>query len=82
VVVFLEQDAVERALARLFGRQVVHVGAEGEGAAASAVAGRTAGLGQHVELVRDMGQVIQVAAVRVPGQDVQAAHGLPPVSMM
>ncbi|MCY1007105.1 hypothetical protein OV079_16390 [Nannocystis pusilla] len=70
----LEQDDVEWLLGDGFDRDLVDVGAPGEAAAAPAVALGTTWLYGQVELVRGLGEVVEVAAVNVPGQDAESSH--------
>src|SRR5204862_3139007 len=68
----LEDDDVERRLAHALDRQVVHVLAPRQGAAAAAVVLRPAGIVDEIEVVRHLRQVVEVVAVHVPRQDAQA----------
>ena len=75
----LEDDDVELALVHALDRQVVHVVAPRQGAAAAAVVLRAARVVDEMEVVRHLRQVVQVVAVHVPRQDAQASlHGATP----
>jgi len=77
LLVILKQDAIQRLRSGLLHRQIVDVRAPRQMAPTPGVPRRTTGLGEHVEIVRYLGQVIQIAAMGMPGQDLQWTPAFP-----
>ena len=71
----LVEHDVELAARDLLDRHLVHVVAERQAPGLARVAGRMAGLGHEVEIVRHLRQVIEVVAVDVPRQHRQPLAG-------